>query len=72
MSTATSSKKFTPPELARRYGVEPCKVIAWIRSGELRALNVATRATGRPRYLIGEEDIARFEQGRSTKRGGEP
>jgi len=71
MSTATFSKKLTPPELARRYGVEPCKVIAWIRNGELRAMNVARRPNGRPRFLIDEDDVARFEQARSTKPEGQ-
>ncbi len=56
----------TPSELARRYGVSPDKVLAWIRAGELRAVNVATRCTGRPRYVILPEAISAFEAARSV------
>jgi hypothetical protein len=57
-------RKITPPELARQWGVDPHKVVAWIRAGELRAIDVATRRGGRPRYLIDLADIEVFEQGR--------
>jgi len=56
----------TPPQLARRYGISPDKVLAWIRSGELRAVNVATRPFGRPRYVIPEAAIADFETRRAV------
>jgi len=56
----------TPPALARRYGVHPLKVLGWIRSGELRALNVAARPNGRPRWRITQQDIAEFEAGRAA------
>jgi excisionase family DNA binding protein len=51
----------TPSEVAERYGVSPDKVIAWIRAGELRAMNIATRPGGRPRYAIDETDLLAFE-----------
>jgi excisionase family DNA binding protein len=57
----------TPPELAKQYGVSPDKVLAWIRAGELRAINVATRLGGRPRYRISEEDLAAFEARRAAR-----
>ncbi len=28
--------KLTPPELGRRWGLDPHKIVGWIRSGELR------------------------------------
>jgi predicted site-specific integrase-resolvase len=62
---STNQQKITPPEYARRLGVDPMKVIRWIRSGELRAINVATKANGRPRYVIDERDIEAFELRRS-------
>lgn len=34
----------SPPEVADRLGINAGKVLAWIRSGELRATNVAARA----------------------------
>jgi len=53
--------------LARRYGVEPEKILHWIRSGELRAVNIATRPTGRPRFLIDEADVLVFEERRVAR-----
>jgi excisionase family DNA binding protein len=58
--------KLTPPEIARRCRISPDKVLTWIRSGELRAINVATRPGGRPRYLIDEKDLADFEARRAV------
>jgi excisionase family DNA binding protein len=59
-------KKLTPPTIARLWGISADKVLAWVRSGELRAANVATRPGGRPRYLIDEKDLEEFEAGRAV------
>ena len=58
--------KLTPPQLAQRWGIDKAKIIAWIRSGELRAINASTIPTRRPRYLINEKDIQSFEQAREV------
>jgi hypothetical protein len=58
--------KLTPPEIARDWGISPAKVIAWIQSGELRAFNAATSATGRPRYLVDRTDLEEFTARRSA------
>ena len=58
--------KLTPPEVAKMWGITPEKVIAFIRSGELRAINVATRLGGRPRFLIDVSDLAAFEARRAV------
>ncbi len=58
--------KLSPPELAKRWGIDPAKIIAWIHSGELRAINASTRRDGRPRYLIDVADIAAFEATRDA------
>lgn len=58
--------KLTPPKVAERYGISADKVIAWIRAGELRAIDVATRRGERPRYLIDEQDLAAFERSREV------
>jgi hypothetical protein len=63
-------QKITPPELARRWGIDSAKILTWIRSGELRAINASTRPCGRPRYLIDERDIEIFELRRAV--GGPP
>jgi excisionase family DNA binding protein len=57
----------TPPQLAKRLGVSPDKVCVWIRRGELRAVNVADRPNGRPRWRIAPLDIATFEARRSAQ-----
>ena len=46
------SDSLTPPQVARRLGVNPDKVLSWIRSGELSAVNVTTKPGGRPKYRI--------------------
>ncbi len=66
-SDAADIRKLTPPQLARELQVTPEKVIAWIRSGELRAVNVALHAGGRPRWVIDRQDIAAFEASRASK-----
>jgi len=67
-TTRNSPRKLTPPEVARRYGVSPEKVLGWIKSGELRAVNVATRREGRkPRYRIDEGDLLAFEAARAPQ-----
>ncbi len=68
MRTATIEKqKFTPPEIARLWGVSVEKVVAYIRSGELRAINAATPGRNqRPRYLIDVIDLEDFERRRTV------
>lgn len=57
----------TPPQIARRYGVSPDKVLTWIRTGELRAINVASKPDGRPRYVVDEADLMVFESRRQAQ-----
>ncbi len=58
----------TPSQVARRYGVSADKVLAWIRAGELRAINVAVKADGSlPRYRIDPTALADFERERAVK-----
>lgn len=56
----------TPPEVAHRYGVATAKVINWIRTGELEALNLANRGCHRPRYSITPEALESFERSRQV------
>jgi hypothetical protein len=59
-------RKITPPQYAERLGVSPEKVIAWIRNGELRAMDASTKRGGWPRYLIDEKDAEAFELSRQV------
>ena len=58
--------KMTPPELAARWGVAPEKILHFIRSGELQAIDVALVRGGKPRYLIDVDAIADFEARRAV------
>jgi excisionase family DNA binding protein len=53
-------------EVARRLRVSPDKVLVWIHRGELRAVNVATNRSGRPRYRVALADMLTFEAGRQA------
>lgn len=57
-------RKLTPPQLAKRWGVNVNKVTGFIRSGELVAINLAGRGCTRPRYAIDETDVEAFEAAR--------
>lgn len=63
-----AAEKFhTVPELARTLGVDQDKILGWIHKGELRALNVAESASGRPRWRIPADAWQAFEQARSNQ-----
>jgi len=68
MATTTIVKqKITPPELARLWGVTVEKIHAFIRAGELRAINGASPGRNqRPRWLIDAKDIEDFERRREA------
>lgn len=50
----------TPPKLARTLGVTADKIRAWINSGELVAVDLATRRGGRRRLRIMPADLDAF------------
>jgi hypothetical protein len=52
----------TVTDVARRYRISPDKARAWIRRGELPAINTGT--AGRPRFVVTPEALAAFEQSR--------
>ena len=58
--------KLTPPQLAALWGVDAGKIIGWIRSGELPAIDASTRRNQRPRYLIDRAAIEAFERSRAV------
>ncbi|MBU4271528.1 MAG: helix-turn-helix domain-containing protein [Planctomycetes bacterium] len=64
----TVRRKFTPPEIAKLWGVDTLKVLRWIRAGELRAINASTRRDSKkPRFLIDPADLAAFEASRAVQ-----
>jgi hypothetical protein len=46
--------------------VSPDRVRAWIRRGELPAVNTAATLCGRPRFVITPEALQQFERGRQA------
>lgn len=66
MATAIEKRKLTVPQVAKLWGVSTHKVLYFIRTGELRAINLAARTCNRPRYSIDVQDIEAFEQARQV------
>ena len=66
MAAIVERKKISVPYLAKEWGVSAAKITAFIKSGELRAMNVATSRDQRPRYLIDRTDIEAFERARQV------
>lgn len=57
-----SERGLTTEEVARLYRVSPDKVRAWIKRGELAAVNTSSRRCARPRYIITPAALAAFER----------
>lgn len=58
----------TPAEVAARYCVKDDAVLGWIKSGELRAIDVARSRTRKlPRWRISPTDLELFEEARAAK-----
>jgi excisionase family DNA binding protein len=66
-SAVTEAAYLTPPEVARRFGIKPDKVLTWIATGGLVAINAAERPGGRPRWRISQEALEAFERRRSSR-----
>ena len=60
----SSASGLTVRDVALRYRVGPDKVRAWIRRGELSAINTAMAMCSKPRWVVTPEALARFENGR--------
>lgn len=61
-----------PADIAKALGVKLGKVHAWIRSGELPAVNTATRPDGRPRWRISPVDWEIFCSRRTSRPAVKP
>lgn len=58
----------TPPELGRRWRVDPSKVIALIKRGEIPgAFNIALERSGRTQWRIPLSAVEAFECNRSVR-----
>jgi transposase len=52
-------------DLCERFAVGEHTVLGWIRSGELKAINVSRKPGGRPKWRITAEAVAAFELART-------
>ena len=66
-TTPSVSTWLNPPAVARQLGVSPAKILTLIASGELRASNLATTTSGRPRWRISPEALQDFLLGRQAQ-----
>jgi len=58
-----SERTLSVRNLCERYGVSEHTVLGWIRSGELKAVNVGRRlGAKKPRWRITEVALEAFEQ----------
>ena len=60
MAIVREKAAFTSGEVAAQLGVNHTKVCAWIRAGELAAINVSLRTTNKPKYRIPVEALTAF------------
>lgn len=57
----TSSTTFGVKDLCERFAVGEHTVLTWIRRGELKAVNVACKPSGRPKWRITQQSLEAFE-----------
>lgn len=57
----------SPPEIACELGIAHQKVLAWIESGELPAVDISTRRNKRRRFKVRRSDFDAFLANRSAK-----
>ncbi|MBC7854564.1 MAG: helix-turn-helix domain-containing protein [Pirellulaceae bacterium] len=55
------------PKVAEELGIDSGKVLAWIHSGELIAVDVAERRGGRARWRISQVELDAFLQRRQSR-----
>lgn len=70
MCSKDERRKLTVPQLSRQWGVSQNKILEFVRRGELRAVNLASHRSTRPRYAIDIDDIAAFERARQVVADG--
>lgn len=67
LDAAAAKRTWTVPRLAEELAVKEQVILQWIRSGELKACNLAANAKGRrPRWRILPNDLEDFLRRRST------
>jgi hypothetical protein len=65
--TATEETYTSPPRLAEYFGVGEEKIGHWIKTGQLRAINIALRPGRRPRWRVAWSAVREFEAARAAQ-----
>lgn len=60
-------KDMTTSEVAKEMRVSQAAVLSWIKSGRLKAYNVAVTPLARPIYRITRDSLIAFKDGNSVK-----
>lgn len=66
MPADVPARGMTVREVARRFRVSTDRVRAWIRTGQLAAINTTDTRCGRPRFVILPEALVAFEKSRQV------
>ena len=61
------TKYYTPREIAVELGVSVDKILAFIHTGILIAVDVSSAGSTRPRFMISPHNYARFLNARAAK-----
>ena len=59
---------YTPPQVAKRWGVKPESVVGLIKAGRLAAFTVSPPTSRRPRWRISEAAVLDFENAKVEPR----
>lgn len=62
----SSDTYMTPPAVARELNVGLDKVYLWIANGELKAVNLAAKRSGRARWKVSRQALAEFLASRES------
>ena len=62
-----TTRWMTPPQVASQLGIKSDAVRVLIRSGELRAVDLAGKGSRRPRYKIDPSDLKIFLESRQVR-----
>ena len=66
----TDLQFLTPPTVGKILGVDPSRVIGWIRAGKLDAINLSEGR--RPRYRVSRDALDRFLRQRQVVAATKP
>jgi hypothetical protein len=67
MGADTAQRWVSVPQLAGEWSCSTDQVLRLIHGGQLQAINVALRTSGRARYLIDRAEVQAFVRRRTTR-----